>query len=169
VKTLKRQVAGAKARQPGGHTNPNLDAKVKATLSKVHVFVSTQNTPLSERNLHRKFVACLKKAGIESVTKDADGQLVSHVDLHSLRVTFATNLIKNGADLVTVKDLLGHSTLTMVLRYAKMAGQGTSENAISRLSYGAINVAKKASGAKCRPNVAKSKKPSHPSTQLQAG
>jgi hypothetical protein len=86
-----------------------------------------------------------------------------------MRVTFATNLIKNGADLVTVKDLLGHSTLTMVLRYAKMAGQGTSEEAISCLSYAAAKVAKKTSGAKCRPNVAKSRQPSHPTTQVQAG
>jgi site-specific recombinase XerD len=133
------------------------------------VFVNTQNTPLLQRNLYRKFLACCKKAKVERATFSADGQLVSHVDLHSMRVTFATNLIKNGADLVTVKDLLGHSTLTMVLRYAKMAGQGTSEAAISCLSYAAAKVSKKASGAKCRPNVAKSRKVSPLSAQVQAG
>lgn len=38
--------------------------------------------------------------------------------LYDLRHTFATNAVRAGIDLVTLKDILGHSRLDMVLHYA---------------------------------------------------
>src|ERR1700722_10002351 len=62
--------------------------------------------------------------------------LLEHVDLHSLRRTFATNLIVNGADPKSVQDLLGHSTLEMTMKiYTKVRTQ-TKRQAVGRLSYG---------------------------------
>lgn len=37
---------------------------------------------------------------------------------HDLRHTFATRLIQNGVDLYKVKELLGHKTIAMTMRYA---------------------------------------------------
>jgi integrase len=39
---------------------------------------------------------------------------------HDLRHTFASNLIIAGADLVTVKELFGHKTIAMTMRFAHL-------------------------------------------------
>jgi integrase len=49
-------------------------------------------------------LAC-EKAGIEGVT------------WHTLRHTFASRLLAQGTDIVTVKELLGHSTVIVTMRY----------------------------------------------------
>jgi len=49
-------------------------------------------------------LAC-RKSGIEGVT------------WHTLRHTFATRLVDRGVDIVTVQQLLGHSTITVTMRY----------------------------------------------------
>ena len=43
---------------------------------------------------------------------------LNDVSWHTFRHTFASRLTGNGADLVTVKELLGHSSLSVTMRYA---------------------------------------------------
>jgi integrase len=43
---------------------------------------------------------------------------ISDVTWHTLRHTFASRLVNRGVDIVTVKELLGHSSISVTMRYA---------------------------------------------------
>ncbi len=60
-------------------------------------------------DIKKSFAAALKKSHI----------LDFH--FHDLRHTFASRLVMGGVDLTTVKELLGHKSITMTLRYSHLA------------------------------------------------
>lgn len=65
---------------------------------------------------------------------------------HSLRHTFATNLLNVGVPLVVLKDLMGHRTLDQTLMYAKLSDQTIRrcyENACEQLESSSLIVSQK--------------------------
>jgi integrase len=68
--------------------------------------ISGRVFPIAVRSLRAAFDMTTEKAGIMDF------------HFHDLRHTFATRLVQNGVDLYKVKELLGHKTITMTMRYA---------------------------------------------------
>jgi integrase len=58
---------------------------------------------------------------------------ISRFRSHDLRHRFASRLVQRGVPLNTVRDLLGHSTVQMSLRYAHLAPDQRRE-AVSKLN-----------------------------------
>lgn len=80
--------------------------EVRPAVDSDAVFVSARATRLSRRQIQRDVTGALDTV--------ADGERLS---THSLRHTFATHLLDRGADLVSVKELLGHASLTTTRIY----------------------------------------------------
>lgn len=59
-----------------------------------------------QKEIAKAFRGAIARAGISPCT------------FHSLRHTFASNLVMMGVDLVTVKELLGHKSISMTMRYS---------------------------------------------------
>jgi site-specific recombinase XerD len=72
-----------------------------------HLFVSHEGKPLACRAVNRMVARAIRKAGLEG----------HGITPHKLRHTFATHLIRNGVDVRTVQELLGHSDLETTAKY----------------------------------------------------
>lgn len=86
--------------------NQTVEASLK-TLERGNKYVfHNPDTKEHIKDIKRAFKTALKKAGILDFR------------FHDLRHTAATSMVNAGVDIVTVKEILGHSSIEMTMRYA---------------------------------------------------
>lgn len=91
-----------------------MNSTLRATLEAIphspeseYVFTDRNGKPF--KDVKRSFKTALRKAGI------ADFRF------HDMRSTFCSHLVMAGVDLTSVKELMGHQSLNMVMRYAALS------------------------------------------------
>lgn len=77
-----------------------------------YLFLNQRGTPISVRTTEKMFNDIVKKSSIKF-----------NVSPHTLRHTFATHMLDNGADLNSVGELLGHSSLNTTAIYTHVSNE----------------------------------------------
>src|SRR5712691_9166852 len=62
--------------------------------------------PITGSNIQRRFARLVKQVGLSK-----------HCSMHTLRHSYATHLLEAGVDLLTLKALMGHTSLQTTARY----------------------------------------------------
>jgi len=107
--TIQEAKSGKKRMLPMDDTVCEALSVLPTRFKRGYVFPSPVKAGQPCYDFKRQFGKAVKKAGIHNFR------------FHDLRHTFASHLVMSGVDLMTVKELLGHATLTMTMRYSHLA------------------------------------------------
>lgn len=87
-----------------------IKAFIEAEKPRTYLFEGNDGEPYSQRGAQWAISQAVKKAGI-----------VKEVSLHTLRHTYATHLLEQGVNILTIKALLGHAQIETTMIYLHLA------------------------------------------------
>ncbi len=107
--TIQESKSGKKRMLPMDDTVCETLKVLPSRFKKGYVFPSPVGEGKPLYDCRKQFSNAVKQAGI------------GNFRFHDLRHTFASHLVMSGVDPMTGKELLGHTTLTMTIRYSHLA------------------------------------------------
>lgn len=86
-----------------------------------YLFVSERSDQLHPHRVNQVIVKSAKNAGIQSkMYTDGNGQDRNKLTAHTLRHGFAVQSLKNGMDIKTLADIMGHESLDTTQQYLRL-------------------------------------------------
>ena len=84
----------------------------------MHIWTKKGGLPIVKDSLQKRFRRMMERAAITG----------RRLGPHTLRHTFGTNFIRQGGDVVVLKDLLGHTSIEMTQKYVTLAAKDLHES-----------------------------------------
>jgi integrase len=103
------------------HLTPSLEVALRSIrhVKGPRVFCNPDGTPLTLWQLHERLWGACRRAGLRRIR------------WHDCRHSFASQLVMGGTPLRQVQEWLGHSTITMTMRYSHLAPGGGREHLVA--------------------------------------
>lgn len=101
-----------------------------------YLFVGRNGGPRESTSLPQAMKRICAKLGLNDGVTDPRNTVV----WHSLRHTYATLMLEAGVDIYTLKELLGHSSVSVTERYLHLCDRAKREMAMARIAMGKTTV-----------------------------
>lgn len=111
-------------------------ARRYAGATDMYIFAGRNGGPRNATSLPQAMKRMCARLGLNDGITDPRNMVV----WHTLRHTYATMMLESGVDIYTLKELLGHSSVSVTERYLHLCDRAKREMALASIALGKIRV-----------------------------